>query len=46
MTEKWTKKEVLEYAKELRSPFEDGQKPKLLQLGDKVRQALLKTRMV
>jgi len=48
MTEKWGKKDVLEYARELKSPFEEQQsreKPAgLAQLGAKLREALLKTR--
>lgn len=42
MPEKWDKKAVLKYAKELRSPFENLPKPGLAQLGDKVREVFKK----
>ena len=41
MPEKWTRKEVIEHAKTLRSPFETmGQSDKLLRAGASLRAAL------
>lgn len=38
MPEKWDKKTLLEYAKELKSPFEEqAGRSRLSQLGDKIR---------